>query len=134
MAFDVKFWGVRGSIACASPQHVIYGGSTSCIEVVVNGGRIILDAGTGIRMLGKEVMRQQARSGVLLMTHTHWDHVNGFPFFAPIYIPGWNFRVMAGHLTGKGGIQGALASQMTTPMFPVPLEALRAKMDYVDFN
>ena len=134
MAFDVKFWGVRGSIACASPQHVIYGGSTSCIEVVVNGGRIILDAGTGIRMLGKEVMRQHARSGVLLLTHTHWDHVNGFPFFAPIYVPGWNFRVLAGHLYGRGGIREALASQMTTPMFPVPLQALRADMHYEDFQ
>jgi phosphoribosyl 1,2-cyclic phosphodiesterase len=134
MAFEVKFWGVRGSIACASPQHVMYGGNTSCIEVVVNGGRIILDAGTGLRMLGKEVMRQHARSGVLLLTHTHWDHVNGFPFFAPIYVPGWQFRVMAGHLSDRGGIREALASQMTTPMFPVPLQALRAEMSYEDFR
>jgi len=134
MAFEVKFWGVRGSIACATAQHVGYGGNTSCIEVVVNGGRIVLDAGTGIRMLGKEVMRQHARSGVLLLTHTHWDHVNGFPFFAPIYVPGWNFRVMAGHLYDRGGIREALASQMTTPMFPVPLQALRADMHYEDFR
>jgi phosphoribosyl 1,2-cyclic phosphodiesterase len=134
MAFEVKFWGVRGSIACASAQHVVYGGNTSCIEVMVNGGRIILDAGTGIRMLGKEVMRQHARSGVLLLTHTHWDHVNGFPFFAPIYVPGWQFRVMAGHLIDRGGIKEALASQMTTPMFPVPLTALRADMHYEDFR
>jgi len=134
MAFEVKFWGVRGSIACASAQHVIYGGNTSCIEVMVNDGRIILDAGTGIRMLGKEVMRQHARSGVLLLTHTHWDHVNGFPFFAPIYVPGWHFRVLAGHLIDRGGIREALASQMTTPMFPVPLQALRAEMHYEDFR
>ena len=134
MAFEVKFWGVRGSIACATPQHVGYGGNTSCIEVVVNDGRIILDAGTGIRLLGKEVMRQHARSGVLLLTHTHWDHVNGFPFFAPVYVPGWQFRVMAGHLIDRGGIREALSSQMTTPMFPVPLQALRAEMSYEDFR
>lgn len=134
MTVEVKFWGVRGSIACASAQHVVYGGNTSCIEVVLDDGRLILDAGTGIRMLGKEVLRQHSRSAVLLLTHTHWDHVNGFPFFAPIYIPGWQFRVMAGHLLDRGGIQMALSSQMTTPMFPVPLQALRADMQYEDFR
>lgn len=134
MAVEVKFWGVRGSIACASAQYVMYGGNTSCIEVMLDDARLILDAGTGIRMLGKEVMRHHDRSGVLLLTHTHWDHVNGFPFFAPIYVPGWQFRVMAGHLIDRGGIKEALASQMTTPMFPVPLEALRAEMHYEDFR
>ncbi len=134
MAVEVKFWGVRGSIACASPQHVVYGGNTSCIEVLLDDMPIILDAGTGIRMLGKDFSRRHIRSGVLLLTHTHWDHVNGFPFFAPIYQPGWQFRVLAGHLIDVGGIKQALASQMTTPMFPVPLQALRAEMLYQDFH
>ena len=134
MAVEVKFWGVRGSIACASANHVVYGGNTSCIELTLGDATLVLDAGTGIRMLGKEVLRRQTRSGVLLLTHTHWDHVNGFPFFAPIYVPGWQFRVLAGHLFDKGGIKNALASQMTTPMFPVPLQALRADMHYQDFK
>jgi phosphoribosyl 1,2-cyclic phosphodiesterase len=134
MAVEVKFWGVRGSIACASPQHVVYGGNTSCIEVLLDDQPIILDAGTGLRMLGKDFSRRHIRSGVLLLTHTHWDHVNGFPFFAPIYQPGWQFRVLAGHLIDIGGIKQALASQMTTPMFPVPLQALRAEMLYQDFH
>jgi phosphoribosyl 1,2-cyclic phosphodiesterase len=134
MSVEVKFWGVRGSIACASPQHVVYGGNTSCIEVLLDGLPIILDAGTGLRMLGKDFTRREYRSGVLLLTHTHWDHVNGFPFFAPIYQPGWQFRVLAGHLIDRGGIREALASQMTTPMFPVPLQALRADMRYQDFR
>ncbi len=134
MGVEVKFWGVRGSIACASPQHVVYGGNTSCVEVLLDGMPIILDAGTGLRMLGKDFARRDIRSGVLLLTHTHWDHVNGFPFFAPVYQPGWQFRVLAGHLIDRGGIREALASQMTTPMFPVPLQALRADMRYQDFR
>jgi len=132
----VKFWGVRGSIACPSPNHVVYGGNTSCIEISCGDEvNIILDAGTGLRALGQDYMtRPQVRSAVLLLTHTHWDHINGFPFFVPAYQPGWHFRVLAGHLADRGGVQSVLASQMAYPMFPVPLEALKADMVYQDFH
>jgi phosphoribosyl 1,2-cyclic phosphodiesterase len=134
MAVQVKFWGVRGSIACPSPDHVVYGGNTSCVEISDGACNIILDAGTGIRGLGQDYVQRHVGSGVLLLTHTHWDHINGFPFFAPIYSPGWHFRVLAGHLTDRGGIRSILASQMTDPTFPVPLSALKAEMSYEDFN
>ena len=134
MTVKVKFWGVRGSIACPSPSHVIYGGNTSCIEITDGSCNIILDAGTGIRGLGKDYVRRNVGSGVLLLTHTHWDHINGFPFFSPIYVPGWQFRVLAGHLTDNGGIRSVLASQMNDPTFPVPLSALKAEMSYEDFH
>ncbi len=134
MSVGVKFWGVRGSIACASPQHVVYGGNTSCVEVVWGDVRIVLDAGTGIRLLGQSFLSMPERRRVMLLTHTHWDHIAGFPFFAPAYMPGWRVRVLAGHLSDNGGIHGALASQMATPMFPVPLAALRADMVYEDFR
>ena len=134
MGIKVKFWGVRGSIACPSPEHILYGGNTSCIEVPSDNVDLILDAGTGIRALGLDYLKRSSRSGVLLFTHTHWDHINGFPFFAPFFVPGWRFRVMAGHLSDAGGIQGVLSSQMAQPTFPVPLGALRAEMIYQDFR
>lgn len=134
MTVKVKFWGVRGSIACPSPNHVVYGGNTSCVEISDGTCNIILDAGTGIRTLGQDYIRRHVGSGVLLLTHTHWDHINGFPFFAPVYVPGWRFRVLAGHLADAGGIRSVLSNQMTHPTFPVPLSALKAEMSYEDFH
>ena len=133
MGVSVKFWGVRGSIACPSPRHIVYGGNTSCICVTIDETHIVLDAGTGIRGLGNELLRLGVRSATLLLTHTHWDHINGFPFFTPVYQKGWQLRVLAGHLADKGGIEAVLASQMGRPMFPIPLTALQAEMHYEDF-
>ncbi|MBW7849907.1 MAG: MBL fold metallo-hydrolase [Rhodospirillales bacterium] len=133
MGLRVKFWGVRGSIACPSPNHIHYGGNTSCVEVTASGRHIILDAGTGIRALGHSFMNRDARNGLLLLTHTHWDHINGFPFFGPAFNPRFSFHIMAGHLIAHGGIQQVLASQMTRPMFPVPLEAMKATLTFEDF-
>ena len=88
MAVTVKFWGVRGSIACPSPDHMIYGGNTSCVEVSDGACRLILDAGTGLRSLGQEMMKAGVTSAALLLTHTHWDHICGFPSFTPFYLSG----------------------------------------------
>lgn len=134
MSVVVKFWGVRGSIACPSPHYVQYGGNTSCIEVCGDQGHFILDAGTGLRPLGNDMARRGITRSIFLMTHTHWDHICGFPFFAPAYQPGGRFRVMAGHLSQNGGIRSVLASQMAQPTFPIPLGALHADMSYEDFQ
>ncbi len=134
MTFTVKFWGVRGSIACASPNHMRYGGNTSCIEVVADGYRLILDAGTGIRQLGIEMQKSDMSDFHILLTHTHWDHINGFPFFTPAYHKDLTIEIMAGHLTSKGGVQRVLSAQMDNPMFPVPLEAMTASIKYTDFT
>ncbi len=134
MTFNVKFWGVRGSIACASPNHMRYGGNTSCIEVIADGYRIILDAGTGIRQLGNEMQKIGADDFHILLTHTHWDHINGFPFFTPAYNKGLKIEILAGHLTDKGGVQNVLSAQMDNPMFPVPLEAMTADITFRDFE
>ncbi len=134
MSFKIKFWGVRGSIACPSPRHVAFGGNTSCIEVAVNGNRLILDAGTGIRNLGHWLQRKGITSARLLMSHTHWDHINGFPFFSPAFSKGNEFVVMAGHLTDHGGIEKILAGTMAQPTFPVPLEMMGASMAFEDFE
>jgi phosphoribosyl 1,2-cyclic phosphodiesterase len=134
MSLSVKFWGVRGSIACPSPNHIKYGGNTSCIEVTANGHRLILDAGTGIRGLGQTYMKDDVANIHIFLTHTHWDHINGFPFFVPAYDPRRSVHIMAGHLRGKDGIQNVLAAQMDNPMFPVPLSAMQAKMRFDDFE
>ncbi len=134
MTLAVKFWGVRGSIACPSPQHVVYGGNTSCLEVYAGDKRIILDAGTGIRQLGNDFIRDGVKEGMILLTHTHWDHINGFPFFGPAFLPRSRFAIHAGHLQELGGIENVLANQMANPTFPVPLEALQVDLDFVDFE
>jgi phosphoribosyl 1,2-cyclic phosphodiesterase len=134
MTLAVKFWGVRGSIACPSPQHVVYGGNTSCIEVFAGDQRLILDAGTGIRNLGHEFIKDGVNRGVLLLTHSHWDHINGFPFFGPAFMAKSHYTICAGHLHNSVGIENVLASQMANPLFPVPLEALQAELVFQDFQ
>jgi phosphoribosyl 1,2-cyclic phosphodiesterase len=134
MGFKVKFWGVRGSIACPSPDHVKYGGNTSCIQVVIDDTVIILDAGTGIRNLGEHMLKHKITDATLMLTHSHWDHINGFPFFTPAYSKDTTLHVMAGHLSGGVTIQDILSSQMANPVFPVPLTALQAKLKFTDFD
>jgi phosphoribosyl 1,2-cyclic phosphodiesterase len=133
MAFSIRFWGVRGSIACPSPRHMTYGGNTACVEILAADQRIILDAGTGIRSLGNTLLKEDARHAHLLLSHTHWDHVSGFPFFAPAFSGGRAFRIMAGHLIEHGGVRATLAGQMMQPMFPVPIEIMQSDLIFEDF-
>jgi phosphoribosyl 1,2-cyclic phosphodiesterase len=134
MSFSVEFWGVRGSIACPSPSYVTYGGNTSCLEVRANDRVIILDAGTGIRSLGESLLERGVRHADVLLTHVHWDHINGFPFFGPAYRPDCSFEIKAGHLSDLGGIREILAGQMAQPTFPVPLETMQSSMSFEDFR
>lgn len=134
MSFKVKFWGVRGSIATPSPRHIAFGGNTSCVEVAVGGRRLILDAGTGIRNLGHWLTRKDVHHAYLLLSHTHWDHINGFPFFSPAFRKDRHFSIMAGHLADQGGIRRVLSAQMMQPMFPVPIEVMSARLDFEDFR
>lgn len=134
MVFAVKFWGVRGSIACPSPRHVIYGGNTSCLEVTAGDELVVLDAGTGIRDLGDSLVKRDVRQASLLLTHVHWDHINGFPFFAPGYHSNRTFEVRAAHLAPLGGVRAVLSGQMGQPTFPVPLETMRSKLEFMDFQ
>ena len=133
--FFVKFWGVRGSVACPSAAHIRYGGNTSCVEVAAGDHRFILDAGTGIRALGKMFLKSDVRTIWLLLSHTHWDHINGFPFFRPAYDPERRMHILAGHLKHKGlSIEGVLCQQMREPVFPVPLDAMKAIVECEDFD
>lgn len=122
----VKFWGVRGSIASPGLGTVFYGGNTSCVEVRADGEIIVLDAGTGIRPLGLALAKEfgaQPLQLTLLLTHTHWDHIQGFPFFVPAYNPKNTVRIL-GYEGARQGLAATLGTQMESPFFPVGLKEL----------
>ena len=131
--FSVKFWGVRGSIPCSDASVRRYGGNTSCLEVRCGNHLIILDAGTGVRYLGQALDQSKPIDADIFLTHTHFDHVCGIPFFEPFYNPNNTFRIWAGHLIPKMTIKQVLVEMMMAPLFPVPLKVFAATMRYYDF-
>jgi phosphoribosyl 1,2-cyclic phosphodiesterase len=131
--FTVRFWGVRGSIACPGPDTVRYGGNTSCVEIRCGDRLMVFDGGTGLRLLGNELMRQgQPAELDIFYSHTHFDHICGLPFFSPCYDPNSRIRMWAGHLNGRG-IETVLNSMMIEPLFPIPMGIFTAKLDFIDF-
>jgi len=130
MDFTVTFWGVRGTFPCPYPTHLTYGGNTSCVEVRAGDTVLVLDAGTGLRALGKRFLRDGVKRATLLMTHAHWDHINGFPFFEPGYRPDFAMDVIARDLKGCDCIGEVLTHCMDSPLFPVPLTTMRADMRF----
>ena len=132
--FTIRFWGVRGSVATPGPDTVRYGGNTSCVEIWCGERRIVIDAGTGIRMLGHQMIAEGPTDFDLLLSHTHLDHIEGLPFFPPAFAPGNVFRIWAGHLLPRITIEQALGQLMSAPLFPVPLDAFSNQAKYCDFR
>ena len=127
--------GTRGSIPVASPETQRHGGNTTCIEVLTDAGdRIIIDAGSGIRTLGNELMATGPASFALCFTHAHWDHLLGFPMFAPIFAPGSRIAIHAPHDIGRDGIRSVLSGIMDRRYFPVTFDKLPARIDVHDFT
>lgn len=129
----VRFWGVRGSIPVPGQSTARYGGNTSCVEVRPRGGPpIIIDAGTGLRRLGKALMEEEFGDGKgstsILISHTHWDHVQGLPFFSPMYTAGNQIRIFARQRDTH--LEAVFSQQNDSPYFPVPLSAMRADMSF----
>ncbi|MGH7565761.1 MAG: response regulator [Gemmatimonadota bacterium] len=133
---DVRFWGTRGSLAKPGPTTLRYGGNTSCVEVRGDDGTlIVLDCGTGAHGLGQALVSSGAppHDGHLLITHTHWDHIQGFPFFAPLFIPGNTWDIYAPGSFGQE-LEHTLAAQMQHNYFPVTLAQLGATIRFHDLS
>jgi phosphoribosyl 1,2-cyclic phosphodiesterase len=131
----IRFWGVRGSIACPGADTARYGGNTSCVELRYGERVVIFDAGTGLRLLG-DAMLTNGRSvdADIFFSHTHIDHVCGLPFFRPAFLPESRLRLWAGHLLPEHTLKGVLSEMMTAPLFPVPLDIFQSRIDYIDFR
>jgi phosphoribosyl 1,2-cyclic phosphodiesterase len=132
--FSVRFWGVRGSIACCSADYARYGGNTSCVEIRCGDRVLIFDAGTGIRPLGKQLVQSLPAHADIFFTHTHLDHIVGLPFFAPLYKPGSKIRIWSGHLEAPLTFKDALTHLMAPPLFPVPPAVFVSEPEFKDFN
>jgi phosphoribosyl 1,2-cyclic phosphodiesterase len=131
--YTVRFWGVRGSIACPGPDTVRYGGNTSCVEIRCGERILVFDGGTGLRLLGNELMRGGKSADLdIFYSHTHFDHICGLPFFAPCYDSRSRIRIWAGHLNGRP-IKSVLEDMMIEPLFPIPMGIFTARLEFIDF-
>jgi phosphoribosyl 1,2-cyclic phosphodiesterase len=129
----IRFWGTRGSIAVPGKDTNVYGGNTTCLELTLQSGRkVIIDAGTGIRALGEKLISGDEHVDIhLLMTHIHWDHILGFPFFAPLFDPSTRIRI-DGYPTCMKGLRSTFDSKMGDGFFPIKFDEIKAEVKYLD--
>jgi phosphoribosyl 1,2-cyclic phosphodiesterase len=132
--FSLHFWGVRGSIPVSSPETRRGGGNTSCVEVRCGGRIIILDAGSGIRPAGLALREEKAKEIDIFLTHAHWDHIIGLPFFKPLFCSGMGTTVWSGHLAGIMTTRELVEDLMRAPFLPVGPEVFCGEVDYRDFK
>ncbi len=133
-SLSVRFWGTRGSIPSPGNSTTRYGGNTSCVEVEAGDCRIILDAGTGIRLLGEKLNAESAtKRASIFLSHFHWDHIHGFPFFAPAYNPEFELRIIGPTQEGMD-MESLLRGQMESVYFPIPYDALSANITFHHLN
>lgn len=124
----IRCWGSRGSIAVSGKQYLKYGGDTACVEVrSVNNDLIIIDAGTGIRALGNELAKKKDQTIHLLLSHAHWDHLSGFPFFKPIYRKDTTLKIYGPQNT-RTSLKRIISKAMTAPYFPIEFEDINARI------
>jgi phosphoribosyl 1,2-cyclic phosphodiesterase len=133
----VRFWGVRGSIPCPGRETVKYGGNTACLELRFEGLErlVIIDAGSGIRELGRRVLQHDVKRGMhrmeVFLTHTHLDHILGFPFFGPLYRPETMLKIYGPITHEDDTLEKVLGGQLTYRYFPVRLQELAASMEFI---
>lgn len=131
----VLFWGTRGSIATPGKNTNIYGGNTTCVEIILdNNKHLIIDAGTGIRHLGEYLVKKGIQQEiVILVTHSHWDHIQGFPFFLPVYNPDQKVTIK-GFSSSCSILQDIFSNQMLTSYFPINFEDLKAHTTFKELS
>lgn len=125
----ITFWGVRGSIPSPGPDTVGVGGNTSCVEVRAGNAFLVFDGGTGLRLLGKRALKEMPFTAHIFFSHVHWDHIQGFPFFDPAFVPGNVIHLYGGNNVSRT-LEETLAGQMDHPSFPVHLTEMGAKMHF----
>ncbi len=126
----LRFWGVRGSYPAPFSSHMNVGGNTPCVELRVGDRVFILDAGTGIIPLGNHLMQQdEIREITIILSHYHWDHISGLPFFVPAFVPGWKINFY-GPAESADELEYHIAQQMKAPYFPVETETWLADISY----
>ncbi|HXW90618.1 MAG TPA: MBL fold metallo-hydrolase [Terriglobales bacterium] len=132
----IKFWGVRGSTPAPQPENMRYGGNTSCVEVRQGDQLYVLDCGTGFRVLGQALRREFNSSPVsahIFVSHFHWDHIQGLPFFGPLYDNRENhFQFHCSNRTRS--LKQVFEEQMASPYFPVGLHQMQARQDFYNLN
>jgi len=140
VSIRVRFWGVRGSVPCPGPETVKYGGNTSCLELRFGeeDRLIVIDAGTGIRELAGHIMKNDLPKGPikteLFLTHTHWDHIMGFPFFIPIFVPNTELKVFGPVTYEEDTLDKIVGGMLTYRYWPVRLTELAAKIEYFNLK
>jgi len=131
----VRFWGVRGSLPSPGPNTVVYGGNTSCLEIRADERLFIIDLGTGIHPLGEWLIQNDLKKkgkikADIFLTHTHWDHIIGFPMFNPIYVPGTELKITGPVSLENESLKAIIDSQMSHKYWPVRADELSAKIEY----
>lgn len=132
---EVTFWGTRGSVPVAETSTSHYGGNTSCIEILTAAGDlIIIDAGTGLPLLGNKIVNRHNKSCTILFTHAHWDHIHGLPFFSPMHSSDWDITFCADKKVGKKGIHSVLQGIFNGRNFPKKLDSLTGNLHIKEFE
>jgi phosphoribosyl 1,2-cyclic phosphodiesterase len=132
---QITFWGTRGSIPAPGPETMRYGGNTSCVEVRLDDGTLIVfDAGTGIRPLGDTLLTETEQVRIhLFLSHMHWDHIQGLPFFVPAYLEGTELCILGPH-GGHASLEQSICDQMRSPYYPIPMHAMAANIHFVELD
>ena len=127
----IRCWGSRGSVPVSGKEYVKYGGDTTCIEIRSKDGEIIIvDSGTGIRLLGNQLLEEKQNKFHIIFTHTHWDHIMGFPFFKPFYSPRSRFKMY--RVPDSRFVKTMLSNMMNPPFFPVEYKNSPANIKYIN--
>lgn len=130
-AMRIKFWGCRGSIPVPDARMIKYGGNTTCLEVDLDGQVMIIDAGTGIRKLGEDLIKRKLHELTLFITHSHWDHIQGFPFFTPIYSAKTAINII-GCTNSYKQLKDILSNQMSYEYFPISFFDLKSRIKFTE--
>jgi phosphoribosyl 1,2-cyclic phosphodiesterase len=129
----LRFWGVRGSIPSPGAHTTAFGGNTACVEIAAGDHTLIIDAGSGIRALGEKLCRNAKTHIDLLFSHCHFDHIEGLPFFGPLYVSGRPLRLWSGHISAPDATRAMVARLIHPPYFPIDPSAFKAAVAYRDF-